>query len=348
MFRYAVPGILLGVVPWILGMPWARILKVRNLTALALSAGYFMELAVFHWIAFFSALTFTSFRTVVTVYSVCLVLACVLSVLYLFRHPGPFLTSVKGKPMKGSEWVFLAAFLVLTGLQIVRTFTRDITYMSYDDAIYTAFGMDALNADRIGVTDAYTGVASTLNIQRSIQTSLVFPSYLSAVSGISVAGLEHTVQAAHMVLLSYATYVYAAGELFERRESRLVFLVLIALFYIYGYHSHYSLTFRLLGPNYQGKAVLAVSLTPLVLTMLSRKLREPFAWKTGLFFLLLSTGAVSLTLWGTGTMLVLMIFPVALSLAGRERDWKKLLYIPFGCTVPLLFMAMFLVYRFAV
>ena len=94
--------------------------------------------------------------------------------------------------------------------------------------------------------------------------------------------------------------------------------------------------------------MLAVSLTPLVLTMMAKKLVEPYQWKVGVLLLLLSLAAVSLTLWGTGTMAVIVTIPVLLSLFRKERDWKHLLYILWGCAAPAGFVLVFLLYRFAV
>ena len=246
------------------------------------------------------------------------------------------------------EWILLIAFVGLVGYQVYRGFTNDLTYMSHDDALYTTMANDALTTGRMALIDAYTGEATSLNMQRAIQTSLIFPAYMTAFSGINVATMEHTVQYIQMILLAYTIYVFIAGELFEKRENQLIFLVILATFFIFGYHSHYSLTFRLLGPNYQGKAVLAVSMTPLIFAFLLKALEESYDWKKGMMLFILSLASMSLTNWSSGTLAVIIILPIILSFFRKERSWKHFLYIPWALIMPVVFVALYGLYEFAV
>ena len=316
----------------------------------AYGIGYFVELALFHVVAFTGTVTYTPFHVIVIVFSVVLLIAVAMSSLYLYRHKlTPKRCSIKNwKKFSWYEWILALVFLVSFSTQIIRGFTYDLTYMSYDDATYVAYAADALETDYIGMVDAYTGVAGCLSIHRTIQTSLVFPSYLSTISGISIATIEHTVLYIQLIVLSYTIYYCMADELCEKRENKLLFISFISVFYIFGYHSHYSLTFRLLGPNYQGKAILAVSLTPMIFLFLTKKLSEPYEWKSGVLMLLFSLSAVSLTLWSVGTLFAIVVITTILSLFRRERQWKHLLYIPWCLIIPLGFASYYLLYRYAV
>ena len=347
MLKLIILFLILGAVPLILGLPWGRKFHVRYTVVFAYGTGYFLELVLFHVIAFLFAFFRVPFHLLTVVFSILLVFACVISCLYsrkavLFPKKTTIRAWVK---FQWHEWILLIVFVLLFSYQVYRGIVSDLTYMSYDDSAYIAMANDALAVDYIGITEAYTGEAIALNLQRVIQTSLYFPAYLSAVSGISVVVMEHTVQYTQLLFLAYAIYIFISGELFEKRENRLVFLVFISVFYIFGYHSHYSLTFRLLGPNYQGKAILAVSLTPLVLSILIRALREAYRIQTGVLLLLLSTAAVSLTLWGTGTMVVIVTIPVVLSLFRQERNWKHLWYIPWGIIIPVASAVFYTVFK---
>lgn len=346
MLKLFVLFLVLGVLPVLLGMPWAKASGARYAAACAYGIGYFAGLALFHVTAFALAVFHVRFLIIIIVYSVLLGLACLGSLARL-RRTGALKPRQANEPrekLRWHEWVLLAVFAVTLAVQIYHGFASEMSYMSADDSYYVALANDVLAADYIGTTDAYTGMATVLNMQRTIQTALYYPAYLTAVSGISVAAMEHTVQYIQLLILAYSIYTYLSGELLDKRENRLIFLVLVSVFYLFGYHSVYSLTFRLLGPNYQGKAVLAVSLTPLVLAVLIHALKEPYRWRNGLLLFILSLSAVSLTLWGSGTMLAIVTIPVVLSLFRRPRNWKHLWYIPWGLAAPAAFVALYTAY----
>ena len=221
----------------------------------------------------------------------------------------------------------------------------DMGWIADDDATYVAMAADVLETDSIDMVNPYTGAGTSLIYKRFLQSSLWIPAYLSTVSGISVATIIHTVQYEQMLLLAYTVYIYTAGELFSNRENRFIFLLFISIFFIFGYHSFYSLTIRMLGPNYHGKAILATSLSPLVLILLLRMLSIPYQRKAGILFAIVSIGYVALTLWGIGTCLVITIFPVLISLFSKNRNWKYLFYIFWGCSIPVSSLVCYFIYN---
>ena len=312
--------------------------------------GYFVELAVFHVVAFIGTIAYTPFHMIILIYNILLLILSFFSGLYSYKKQ----LYSNNKFLKTHEkeswftWLLILVVVITISIQVIRGFTYDISYMSYDDAEYTTYAEDALESNLVGLIDPYTGEGIKANYKRIVQSSLVFPAYISGLSGIPVTTVEHTIQYIQFVLLAYSIYYYMASELFANIESRLLFITIISVFYMFGYHSHYSLTFRLLGPNYQGKAVLAVSLTPLVFVILTKKLSEPFQWKVGFLLVLFSLAAVSLTLWGVGTMLVIIPIPVILSLFRKERQGKHLLYIFFGTVIPLGYLGYYVLAKYAI
>lgn len=345
MIGYFLLVLVLGVVPVVIGLPWTKVLKTKYTVAFAYCIGFFEELALFHIVVLPATFLYLSLSFVTVLYTVLLIIICLASLIFIYRNKLNKKTNIFFKDhFNWLEWILLIAFFATIGLQIVRGFTYDITYMSYDDAVYTVEAVDAMDIDGIGVVNSFTGVGGIVpNMKRGIQTSLVFPSYLSIISDVSVTIMEHTIQYVQMIVLSYAANLFLAGELFKKRENVLIFMLIISVFYIFGYHSHYSLTFRLLGPNYQGKAILAVSLTPVILTLLLKMLNEPYRWKAGVLLFILSLSAVSLTLWGIGTIAVIVTMPVFLSLFRKESTWKHLLYVVWGCIGPACFFAYYMI-----
>ncbi len=339
--------ILLVFIPIILGLPWTKEIKCNCPWAFAYGTGFFVELALFEIVSVPFVLFHGMFSSVVVAYSCALVIICCLCVWVIIKKR--IIPPIKRiKKVMPTELVYFVALICIISIQIIRSFTYDISYMSYDDYGYIGWGTDAVQSNALLNISELTGTAEPIDIKRALQTSLIFVSYLSEVSKVSVVTMAHTVQRVQYTLLCYIISWYVAGELFQKRENRFIFVLIIALFYWFGYHSHYSLTFRLLGPNYQGKAVVAVSLTPLLLLILSSKLKEKINCKIGFLLLLLSISATALSLWGAGTIIFIAGIPIILSMFQKERKWRNLLYIPWACTFPIFSILLNYLYNFAV
>ena len=336
--------VLMGAVPLILGLPWVKVVNPKHKYTFAYSSGFFIALALFQVVSFPVIMSLGQFSIIVIVYSFALAFSCGFSLWYSWKNC--LAEKLIVQKLHWTEWIYLVGFLFILGVQIVRAFTYDITYMSYDDATYTVYASDAYKGNGILNINAYTGVGTTLIAKYTLASWNVYPAYYASISGVSVATIAHTAQYVQLIILAYASCWFMAGEVMKDRDNQLIFMVIIALFYWFGYHSHYSLTFRLLGPNYQGKAVLAVSLTPLILTVLMIKMEDAYSIKTGIYLFVLSVAGVALTLWATGTILVIVIGPLFLSLFRRDRKWKQLFYVLWSCIIPVLALGFFLVNKF--
>lgn len=336
----------MGIVPLVLGMPWIMLIKPEHKYSFAYSSGFFMALVLFQIVSIPVALLHGSFIAVAIVYSIALMLACVFSICYTKKNR--LLTKKKISRLRWTEWIYVLGFAAILGIQIIRGFSYDITYMSYDDAGYSVKASDALAGNGIYNIDSYTGIKGVLDIKYVLASWNIYPAYFALISGVAVTTVSHTIQYIQLIILAYLTYWYVAGELLKTRENQIIFLLIIALFYWFGYHSHYSLSFRLLGPNYQGKAVLAVSLTPLILTIIQKITEEKYSKATGVFFLLLSLSGLSLTLWATGTIIVITVIPLVLSVFRKKRNYKHLLYILWSCAIPIAGGCFFLLYKYAI
>ena len=346
----------MGIVPMILGLPWVEVIKPKHKYAFAYSTGFFVGLALYEIVGLPVALGYGKFSTIVWIYSILLIFACGISLWFLLKHHlvtastkvSPLCVIQKIKSMHWAEWVYLIAFMAVLSLQLVRGVTYDLTFMSYDDARYIVASSDAATSNTLLTIANATGEGGTLSLHYAFPAWNYYPAYLSTVSGVSITTIAHTFQYIQMILIAYTTYWFLAGEIIKKRDNQLIFMLIIAFFYWFGYHSHYSLTFRLLGPNYQGKAVLAVSLTPLILTIMIKKLEESYNKYVGVYLSLLSVAGLCLTLWSSGTMIVIILIPLLLSIFRRERVWKHILYVPWSLMIPIICTGYYLFYSYAV
>ena len=114
--------------------------------------------------------------------------------------------------------------------------------------------------------------------------------------------------------------------------------------HIYGFYSQYSITFRLLGPNYQGKAVLAASLCPLLFALMMRILEYEYRRRAGVLLLLLSIAATGLTMFGAAVFLMNTVLVITVAMFRRKRYWKHLRYIAWGGIMPAIYGCIYLIY----
>ena len=316
-------------------------LKDKLSESLVFPLGFFVEIALFEMIAFpfawmripTSVLTFfyTGILLTISIYS--------------FHKYKPF--SFSWIWPKGMEWLYVAVFTGLFIWQLYNAIILDFTVKAADDATYVTLASDAVTNNKMFVIDPSTGIAGRFNVHRAMQTSLVFPSILSILSNIPVVTIEHTILQVFYLTLAYSVYHYMSDVLFESFDNKMIFMILVSLFYIYGYYSEYNTTFRLLMPNYQGKAVLAVSLTPLLFTLIIELLEQDFGIKAGFLLTLLSIAAVSLSLIGAVTVVVVVGLPVTISVISKNIKVQHLLYIPMVAAFPAFCASIYMIYHFA-
>lgn len=339
--------LVLLVIPFLIALPWTTVItkKAGNRLLVSWPLGFFLELAVF----FFLTVPFTflrlPFSSLCYVYTAALLMICVISVRVILKSKPLRWTMPK---LTGWEVFYLVVALIVVGWQVYRALTLDRTYMSLDDATYVAMPNDALTHNALYAHDAYTGLYQNYQIHRVLQSWLVFPAYLSWISGISVVMMMHAVLDVCFLLMGYCIYYYMGCVLFKRREDALIFVTIVSVIYIYGNYSIYSQSFRFLGMNAQGKAVLAVLLFPLLFTMMIEQLKEVYQAEFGVLLLLLSAAACSLTLFGAVTVVANVALPVVFMLFGKKRVWKQLGYILWTGIIPVLCLSIFFWYRFAV
>lgn len=337
--------VFLGVVPIALGLPWMIVLSKDNWnrTLGCFPLGYFIELALFHYLAVPFTFLGGSFRGLAVVYIFTVVFLCIISIRFVVRHQLICLSLPK---FSGWEIVYLAVFIVLFLYQLYNAAVGDTTIWSYDDAAYVTWSADAIRYNRIMTIDTDTGIATAGVNNHMLHSSLLFPGFLSLITDIPVTTMNRTVLEVFYILLAYTVYGYMASVLFKKNDNRLIFLIFLSVLHIFGYYSPYSISFRILGPNYQGKAVLASSLFPFFFAFLTQKMQEEYDWRIGLALMLLSTSAIAFTMFGAATFVLNITLVVVLSLFRRERKWKHMWYLIWGYMMPVLYGGVFFVLKY--
>lgn len=334
----------LFVIPVLLGLPWLDCVsnRKRHRMMLCFPLGLFLELAFFHLLAVPFAFLGGSFRGLSVSFSLGVILLGIVSVVYTLKK-----RPIRLALSRCSRWetVYLIAFLALLAWQLYKGFFGDTTYWSFDDATYVTYGADAIRYDRIQTINPSTGIAIIGSYARMLQSILYFPAFLSLVTGIPTTVMNRTILETYDILLAYSVYIFMASVLFQKKENGLIFLIILCVLHVFGYYSPYSITFRLLGPNYQGKAILATSLLPLLNVLLILKLKTPFDRKACVLLMLLSATAVSLSMFGAVIYSMNVGLVVLLSLFRKARRWKHLWYFCWGSVLPAVYLTIYFIFK---
>lgn len=338
--------VILLIAPSVIGAAGAKRISLAGSQVLlaALPLGFFIILAIFQLLTFPWAMLNLSFTSLCITYIGVITILLIVSFIYNRRKGRNYFTKCKFTIWEG---IYGVVAILIIGWQIYNMIHLDIGYWSSDDALYGAIPNDALTYNTLFRHDALTGIAGILRINRAMQGSLLYPAFLSFVSGVPVATVLHTVLGVYYLLLAYAVYAFLGKILFHTNESALVFIIILSVLYIFGLYTIYSQTYRLLGPSTQGKAVLAVVFFPLLFALIISKMSVEYDRWFGVCLLLLSAAAVSMTLFGIITMIGNIVFPVIASLIGKKRNWKTLCYILWGCALPALYGVIYFYSRMA-
>lgn len=337
--------VFLIVVPIILGLPWCCTLMKNNLkrTLACLPMGYFLEFAIFQLLTFPLACLLFSFSSLCITFICVLCVCCAMSCVWLVRNKRFRLPRV---PIRGWTVAYLVIFLCILAYQLWNAVTLDRTAMSHDDSVYVALANDALTQNALFQQEPLTGLGASFNIHRAMQSSVIFPSFLTYVSGVSVVIMSHTILDIYYLLLAYIVYAFLGSMLFKRIEDILVFLIIMAVLLIFGNFSMYSPSMRLLGLNYVGKAILAVVFFPFLFALLVNGLSQRYCVAFGVTLLLLSVAACGLTLFGTVTMVGNVTMAVGLSMLFSGIDLKKTRYILWSAVMPVFYAGVYFVVRY--
>ena len=348
LLQSAVLIIVLFIVPFILGYPWSFSVSNKDFlakTGYSVAMGYFVMLAIFELFILTAALFGVSVSLTFVLFSFSILMLCLAALLKMNRDTGFSLPDKFN--CSRSEMVYGCVFFALFLMQLYYAVFYSRTYMADDG--YVSFSVQALADNSFYQTDVSTGVYKIRDgewLKRIIQAENFFPAYLSYITKINPTVIAHTVIYGYVLFIAYGVYTAVSAALFENREDRYIFLIFICLLYIYGYHSHYSLTFRLLGPSSEGKAILAVVLTPLMLLMICHLINADYHIVYGFQIMVLSLSACSLTLGGVYTVFSLLVTLVLLGLL-KKKEKKYLLYLLWGGIMPGILACAYLVFKYA-
>ncbi|MCI8353765.1 MAG: hypothetical protein K2P71_11600 [Lachnospiraceae bacterium] len=161
------------------------------------------------------------------------------------------------------EGLYWLLFLALLGFQLYMAFTR--ASFDGDDAYYGAQGTIAVQMDSLYRINPYTGRSAPLDVRHALALFPIWEAFIAGMSGIHPVIVMHSVMPLLLIPLTYLLYFRIGKELFGRKRIMLpVFMILMALFQIFGNVSVYTNETFFLTRTWQGKSVAGNFILPAV------------------------------------------------------------------------------------
>lgn len=313
--------LLVTVMPFLLGtIPVKYMNSFQRTPAMMYLCGWFVSFSVFELVSVPFILLERSFTEVVGVYSIVILVLLGVSVWFgqdVIKRM--FLWKLWWKRfMEMPRWTKLGWIMVmfLIGVQIVHALFWE--YYDGDDSYYVAQSVLTQAFYSMYVRDSYTGYNYSLDIRHALSPTPVYIAWLSEISGIHVAIISHTVLAVVWLVLMYCVYGQLGKRLFAKnKEWQPLFLIFIAVWFMFGNISIYTSETFIMTRTWQGKGLMAGIILPALLLSLIYLADQRTRLGNWLLFVTVVLSAVF------STSVAFMLIPTVVGIAAVLIGWQK-------------------------
>ena len=336
--RWGILLVLVLPVPFFLGfIPVKHMNRLQKTPAMTYVCGWFVSFFLFELIAVPFILLERSFTSLVAVYT------CIIGIVLLFSiWHGRCLWSVyldKIKQIREMP-VYVILGWIIFYLIVIFQMTYAVLYEYYDgdDAYYIATAVLTDTFDTMYLQDAYTGYIYPLDARHAFSPTPIYQAWLSRLSGIAPAAVAHSVLAPVWLGFMYCIYGQIGSRLlWNRKNYKPVFMILIAVWYMYGNISLYTAETFAMTRTWQGKGMMAGMVIPAMFLSLVYLAQENVSQGMWMLFICVCMAAVFAT--SISFMIVPTITGVASVLIGYKKRSVKFAVELFLCCVPCLMLA---------
>lgn len=159
--------------------------------------------------------------------------------------------------------ILLIMFLLLVGFQLYMAFTR--ASFDGDDAYYVVQALTAQQTDTLYRIDPNRGVSMPLDARHALALFPIWEAFVGTMCGIHATVMAHSVAPLFLMPLTYLIYYEIGRELFCNKKRLLpMFMVLMALWQMFGNVSIYTTETFFLTRTWQGKSFAGNFIIPAV------------------------------------------------------------------------------------
>lgn len=335
--------VLLILLPCLIGMLYTKFVEQeKNNILLNIASGYVIAWGTFQLVALPLVALRSSLSTLILLYGGILLVGAIVSVILNFRRFSDILKETIAA-IKGFTFCIWAELLLISGQIII--YIR-YAYQNADDAFFVASANTSIATNTIFAFNPYTGAAYD-----SLPARYVLSPFHAFIAVVSKAVAAHPAIVAHMVfmivflLLAYAVYTLIGQALFHHNTEKIgYFLILLSALNIFSAYSERTSGIFLLIRLWQGKAILAGILLPMILYLIIRLFLQEGKradWIL-LFFLMGACCMVS----SMGVMLgAIMAGIFGILYACKNKSIRVLVYTALCCLPNIICAAVYLVIR---
>lgn len=319
-----------GFVPYVLGMLYTSLAEKKQTNILINVVYGYVELwALFQLFVIpgiYLKMKLTSFTYLYT--AIVALLLVVSAILNYKRVIGAIKDNFQSLPK--SHWLLWVVSIFLA-LQIIYTLNCNLGDL--DDAFYVATAETAVATDTLMEVNPYTGELYTGIPSRYVLSPFpLFVAVLSKIIGVKPVTMAHTFLPMCLIALAYVIYSMIGCSLFKEKLSRAVFLLLINVALLFSGYSLYTQGVFLYTRIWQGKAVLAALLLPLLFWWGIRIYDDSVS--RGEWWMILLTMLSCCFVSSMGIMLAaIMMGIMGISILCLKKDIKTVLKM-FCCCIP--------------
>lgn len=339
IIRWIILLVLVFPVPFFLGLiPVKHMNSLQKTPAMTYVCGWFVSFFVFELIAVPLILLEKRFSILVVVYTCVILSLAVVSLWHgrsLWNH---FFSNIK-RIREMSFFVKLCWVIVFALVLFQMVYAVRYEYYDGDDAYYIATAVITEQFDSMYLRDAYTGYLYPLDTRHAFSPTPVYQAWLSRLSGIAPAVVAHTVLAPVWLMFLYCIYGQIGNRLlWNKKKYRPIFMIFIAVWYMFGNISLYTAETFAMTRTWQGKGMMAGMVIPALFLCLIYLAQEKVSKGMWMFFICVCLSAVFAT--SISFMLIPTVVGVAAILTGiRNKSIQQAIKI-FACCTPCLILAL--------
>lgn len=321
------------IVPIWIGYIWVRILGLKDRVTCVLSSwvlGFATMLAVSQIVLVLLVALQQTLSTATAVLKAALQILAVVSFVFLLCDK-VYRKQVQAKQKCSNRWTYVLGVFAVILILMQAYIPAYYEHSDDDDSRFIAEQVSAVEHDTMYQESPIVADYMYWNegeVRKDLTSPwAMFMAIVSKTSGIAPAVLSHTYAPFFLILLCYAVYVLIGQALLgEDWEKTFLFLIFLSIIHLSGYTSTHTLASMLLLRIWQGKALCASFMIPLMLYLFYQIMQKGYNSRWLRLLYVVSTGACLLS--GIG----IVIMPIMLFLYGvldfiYHRAWRKTLTI---------------------
>lgn len=340
LLRFCVFG---GLLPYILGGIFTKKIEKEHIFPMnRVLNGYILMWAVLQVVSVPMIYMKRSFWEMT---ALCCIIFFTIALWQLICERKTILPEWKGYAGRFKERGFWYGVLIL--LMILQAIYVGICYqVNDDDAFYVASAQTTLDTNSLFMIDPYTGDAFSKFPARYVLSPFpLFMAFISKLVGVKATVMAHTLLPMVLILMVYAVYSLWAKELFrENVKAQTIFLFWVMVILAFSDFSTHARGMMMFPRIWQGKAILATILLPLVLLLGMRMIHRPLKRGEWLYM-----GVVMLACCHTSSMGI-MLGAIELGLCGLlaalgQKNVRLLFYTILCCIPNLIYAGIYVLIR---